>query len=111
MEDFCHLTGCAGGGGIRAHLQVKQKEEIISSWKPEKQGYLQDISNLRETLPQVERERDEMRAEADEIGREALRMSAEVEVLRRKVAQLEEDVLVKEGQISILRGSCFGGSE
>ncbi|CAM6126993.1 unnamed protein product [Calypogeia fissa] len=90
---------------------VKQKEDIILSWKAEKQGYLQDILKLREALPQVEHERDEMREEADEIGREALRLSAEVEVLRRKVVQLEEDVLVKEGQISILRGSCFGASE
>ncbi|KAL3691541.1 hypothetical protein R1sor_005192 [Riccia sorocarpa] len=89
---------------------VAQKEDILLSLQSEKKENLKELAKLRQDLPRAERDRDQIQEEAEEIGREALRLSAEVEVLRRKVAQLEEDVMVKEGQISILRGS-FGQSE
>lgn len=94
----------------RVFLQLAQKEDLLSSLQCEKKDHLKELAKLRQELPRAERDRDQIQEEAEEIGREALRLSAEVEVLRRKVAQLEEDVMVKEGQISILRGS-FGQSE
>jgi uncharacterized coiled-coil DUF342 family protein len=53
-------------------------------------------------------ERDEMQEEADSMGREALHIGLEVELLHRRLLQLEEDLLLKDGQIAILRSRWEG---
>ncbi|KAJ7519920.1 hypothetical protein O6H91_20G060200 [Diphasiastrum complanatum] len=78
--------------------KLREKEEKIVSLEELKEESLLEILRLR-------KERDDMQKQAEDLGREALRMSAQVEVLRRKANQLEEDVLLKEGQISILKGT------
>ncbi|KAG0601130.1 hypothetical protein M758_11G086400 [Ceratodon purpureus] len=62
------------------------------------------VDEGRKELSLVKQERDEMQKEAEAMSREALRTSVEVEVLRRRVHQLDEDVLLRDGQICILRG-------
>lgn len=62
------------------------------------------VEEGRKDLSLAQQERDEMQKEAEAMSREALRTSVEVEVLRRRVRQLDEDVLLRDGQICILRG-------
>lgn len=49
-----------------------------------------------------------MQEEADSMGREALHIGLEVELLHRRLLQLEEDLLLKDGQIAILRSRWEG---
>lgn len=59
----------------------------------------------RTSMADTEKALNEREKEVESISREALHMSLEVELLRRKLQQLDEDVMFKEGQISILRSS------
>lgn len=65
-------------------------------------GHVKELTKLKDILPRLSKERDNLSLEAEQMGREALKLSAEVEVLRRKVLELDEDVMVRDGQITIL---------
>lgn len=56
-------------------------------------------------------QRDKVQEDANFMEREAIKLSAQVERLSRKVERLEEDVMVKDGQLSILRGAMHDTSE
>jgi hypothetical protein len=56
-------------------------------------------------LALVAKERDELRKEGDSMAQEALHMSLELELLNRRLQQLDEELLLKDGQISILRSN------
>ncbi|KAJ7514968.1 hypothetical protein O6H91_23G067100 [Diphasiastrum complanatum] len=85
--------------------QLSRKEEKAEFLQAEYDRIQQELLRLRKDLFKVSRQRDDVQREAEDLGREALRMSAEVEVLRRKVNQLEEDIMLKDGQLAILQGS------
>lgn len=66
------------------------------------------VEKLQLELSRMTEERDEMQEEADSMGREALHIGLEVELLHRRLLQLEEDLLLKDGQIAILRSRWEG---
>eukprot|EP01018_Ginkgo_biloba_P021294 Gb_06002 [translate_table: standard] len=86
-------------------LQLRAKEETISCLEGDLQRCLKELTVLREELTKVSKERDTVGQQAEQLGREAMRLNAEVEEFQRKVEKLDEDVMLKDGQLSILRES------
>lgn len=84
--------------------RLADREEVVKSHEATLQELRKEVEESQKELNLVKQERDEMQREAEAMGREALRTSMEVEVLRRRVHQLDEDVLLRDGQICILRG-------
>lgn len=84
--------------------RLVDREEVVKVQERTLQRLTKEIDDSRKELILVKQERDEMQKEAEAMSREALRTSMEVEVLRRRVHQLDEDVLLRDGQICILRG-------
>lgn len=54
-------------------------------------------------LPKVSEERDMMWEEVKQYSENNMLLSSEVGMLKKKVETLDEDVLMKEGQITILK--------
>lgn len=86
--------------------QIDNKEEVIEVLQEDLEKHGKEVNDLQNELPRVRKQRDEMRKEAEDMSREALRLTLELTELRKVAEKLEEDVMLKEGQISILRGSC-----
>lgn len=86
-------------------LQSEDQKEKIKNLQTDVEGHVKELCKLKDQLPRIKKERDDLSLEAEQMGREALRLSTEVEALRRKVHELDEDVMVRDGQISILCNS------
>ncbi|KAG0621915.1 hypothetical protein M758_3G058100 [Ceratodon purpureus] len=80
---------------LQTHEELKKDHEQLLAWQ----------AHARTRIADLEKSLDEREKEVESISREAMHLSLEVELLRRKLQQLDEDVMFKEGQISILRGS------
>ncbi|KAI5068541.1 hypothetical protein GOP47_0016886 [Adiantum capillus-veneris] len=70
-----------------------------------------ELGGMKEELGRVQEQRDNVQKEADFMGREAIRLSTQVDRLRRKIERLDEDVMLKDGQLSILRGALHENSQ
>jgi chromosome segregation ATPase len=84
--------------------RLADREETVMLQEATLEELRKEVDEGRKELILVKQERDEMQKEAEAMSREALRSSMEVEVLRRRVYQLDEDILLRDGQICILRG-------
>eukprot|EP01018_Ginkgo_biloba_P038019 Gb_41640 [translate_table: standard] len=84
-------------------LQLGAKDDNIHRLHADLQECLKELVYLRGELPKVSKERDASRQQTEQLGRENMRLSAEVETLTRRLEKLDEDVLVKEGELSILQ--------
>ncbi|MCO5599352.1 hypothetical protein L7F22_053453 [Adiantum nelumboides] len=71
----------------------------------------EELGSMEEELGRVREQKDDVQKEADFMGREAIQLSAQVDRLRRKIEKLDEDVMVKDGQLSILRGALHENSQ
>lgn len=80
---------------LQGYDDVRKDRDQLIAWQ----------AHARTRIADSEKCLEEREKEVESISREALHMSLEVELLRRKLQQLDEDVMFKEGQISILRGS------
>jgi hypothetical protein len=85
--------------------ELNSRVELMKELEVDLDRSTLQIQQNRKELSLVTRERDELRKEGEIMGREALHMSLEVELLRRRLRQLDEELLLKDGQISILRSS------
>lgn len=85
--------------------QLTEKEEAIKVLEASLEKNLEQVAKVNEEICRVTKERNEMQQEAEAMSREALRTSVEVEMLQRRVQQLDEDLLIRDGQIAILRCS------
>lgn len=84
--------------------RLAEREETVKMQEAGLEEMRKEVDAGRKELNLAREERDEMQKEAEAMSREALRTSMEVEVLRRRVHQLDEDILLRDGQICILRG-------
>jgi len=82
------------GAMLQSYEDLRKDRDQLVAWQ----------AHARTQIADSEKALSEREKEVESISREALHMSLEVELLRRKLQQLDEDVMVKEGQISILRG-------
>ncbi|KAJ1292504.1 hypothetical protein BS78_02G396500 [Paspalum vaginatum] len=86
-------------------LQVSKKDESINEIQQDFQESAKEVAALRGTLKTVTEERDLSWQEAKQLRRNIVVMQNEVVSLKKKIEALDEDILLKEGQITILQDS------
>ncbi|XVF75449.1 hypothetical protein PTKIN_Ptkin13bG0189800 [Pterospermum kingtungense] len=84
-------------------LRIMKKDEKISSLQDELQESMKELNILRGILPKVSQERDLMWEEVKQYNEKNMLLNSEVNVLKKKIEALDEDILLKEGQITILK--------
>lgn len=84
-------------------LQMIKKDENVHQLQSELQECTKELAILKGILPKVSEERDLMWEEVKQYSERNMLLNSEVNVLKKKIEVLDEDVLLKEGQISILK--------
>ncbi|XP_076915521.1 uncharacterized protein LOC143574902 [Bidens hawaiensis] len=84
-------------------IQVVKKDESIYHLQNSLQECKKELSVVNGILPKVSEERDMMWDEVKQYSENTMLLSSEIEMLKKKVEALDEDVLLKEGQITILK--------
>ncbi|KAL3523742.1 hypothetical protein ACH5RR_016576 [Cinchona calisaya] len=84
-------------------LQMIKKDENINQLQNELQDFTKELTILRGILPKVSEERDMMWGEVKQYSEKNMLLNCEINILKKKIEALDEDVLLKEGQISILK--------
>lgn len=85
--------------------QIMRKDENLNQLESNLQESLKELTIMRGILPKVSDERDLMWEEVKQYNEKNMLLNSEVNVLRKKIEALDEDVLLKEGQITILKDS------
>ncbi|PIA42543.1 hypothetical protein AQUCO_02000176v1 [Aquilegia coerulea] len=86
-------------------LQLMRKDESIHRLENELQGCSKDLNIVKGILPKVSQERDLLWEEVKQYSEKNMLLNSEVKTLKKKIDYLDEDILMKEGQISILKDS------
>ena len=80
-----------------------KKDENINQLQSSLQESLKEITTMRAILPKVSEERDLIWEEVKQYSERNMLLNSEVHALKKKIEALDEDVLLKEGQITILK--------
>ncbi|KAL0414011.1 UNVERIFIED_CONTAM: hypothetical protein Sradi_1602800 [Sesamum radiatum] len=86
-------------------LQMMKKDETINHLQGDLQECKKELAILRGILPKVSEERDLMWDEVKQYTEKNMLLNSEINVLRKKIEALDEGILLKEGQITILKES------
>lgn len=86
-------------------LQMLKKNESINQLQHDLQDGTKELTATRNMLMKISEERDHMWEEVKRSGEAVTHLNHEVFSLKKKIEELDEDVLTKEGQISILKDS------
>lgn len=84
-------------------IQMMKKEENIKQLENNLQEYTKELTVMRGILPKVSEERDLMWDEVRQYSEKNMLLNSEVNILKKKIESLDEDILLKEGQITILK--------
>ncbi|KAA8539385.1 hypothetical protein F0562_026077 [Nyssa sinensis] len=84
-------------------LQLIKKDENINRLQNDLQECTKELTIVRGILPKVSEERDLMWEEVKQYSEKNMLLNSEVSVLKKKIEALDEDILLKEGQITILK--------
>ncbi|XP_010534445.1 PREDICTED: MAR-binding filament-like protein 1 [Tarenaya hassleriana] len=84
-------------------LQMLKKEENIRQLEMGLQETNKELAGVRALLQRVSEERDRIWTELKQSSERNMLLNSENEMMRRKVEALDEEVLIKEGQITILK--------
>ncbi|XWS75073.1 hypothetical protein CRYUN_Cryun01aG0054000 [Craigia yunnanensis] len=84
-------------------LQILKTDENKSHLQNDLQESIKELTILRELLPKVSQERDLMWEEVKQYSERNMLLNSEVNVLKKNIEALDEDILLKEGQITILK--------
>lgn len=80
-----------------------KKEEGVKRLEANLQEAAKQLASMKVTLPKVLEEREEMCKEVRDCRKRNMDLESEKEMLKKEVERLEEDTLLKEGQITILK--------
>ncbi|KAK6929235.1 hypothetical protein RJ641_005440, partial [Dillenia turbinata] len=86
-------------------LQAIKKDEKINQLEREIEECKSELSITRGVLTKISEERDLLWDEVKQYREKNMFLNSEVVALRKKIEALDEDILVKEGQITILKDS------
>ncbi|KAJ7971709.1 Calpain-type cysteine protease DEK1 [Quillaja saponaria] len=86
-------------------LQILEKDENINRLKSDLQESIKELTNMRGVLPKVSNERHLMWEEVKQYREKNTQLNSEVNALEKKIDILDEDLVLKEGQITILKDS------
>ncbi|XP_043723106.1 cytoskeletal protein Sojo-like [Telopea speciosissima] len=91
-------------------LQMLRKDEIINQLKCDLQECTKELTITKGILPKVSEERDLMWEQVKQYSEKNMLLNSEVNWLKKKIEALDEDILLKEGQITILKDSLSSKS-
>lgn len=106
---ICEVQNTLDNLSVKTHelkdlkLQMLKKEEKINRLDLNLQEATKDITSLKTVLPKVSDERDQVWRELRQCCEKNMLLSSENETLRGTIDRLEEKVLEKEGEITILQ--------
>ncbi|KAI3983073.1 hypothetical protein MKX01_035354 [Papaver californicum] len=86
-------------------LKMMKKEDYIHQLTSELQQCEKESASIKGVLSKMTEERDLCWEEVKNYSEKNMLLNSEVNMLRKKVESLDEDVHIKEGQITILRDS------
>ncbi|KAG6518532.1 golgin subfamily B member 1-like isoform X1 [Zingiber officinale] len=86
-------------------LQMLKKDETVTRLHQELQTSMKDLNVVQSMLQNVSTEKDELWEEVKRLRKMNSDLENEISCFRKKIESLDEDILLKEGQISILRDS------
>ncbi|CAN1148524.1 hypothetical protein LINPERPRIM_LOCUS38154 [Linum perenne] len=86
-------------------IQMCKKDESISQHEHDLQESMKEGSVTKGIVQKVTQERDMMWEEVKQYNEKNMMLNSEVGLLKKKLESLEEEVLVKEGEITILKDS------
>lgn len=81
------------------------KDENINRLQHDLQECRKELTIVRGILPKVSEERDLMWDKVKQYSENNMLLNSEVNDLKKKVENLDEEILLKEGQITILKDS------
>lgn len=64
---------------------------------------MKQLKAVKGILPEVSKERDLMWEEVKQYNEKNMQLNSEVNMLKKKIETLDEEMLLKEGQITILK--------
>ncbi|XP_073036833.1 uncharacterized protein [Primulina eburnea] len=86
-------------------LQMMKKDEIIDQLEGDLQENKKELAIVKGILPKVSDERDLMWDNVKQYSEQNMLLNSEINAMRKKIEALDEDILLKEGQITILKDS------
>jgi len=86
-------------------LQMLKKDESLKQVELDLIEYKQECNSSRDILPKISDERDRMWKDVQRLTESNMLMNFENKSLKRKIATLDDEILVKEGRIAILKDS------
>ncbi|KAF9676754.1 hypothetical protein SADUNF_Sadunf08G0035800 [Salix dunnii] len=84
-------------------LQTMKKDENVDRLQSDLQASAKELATTRGILAKVSQERDMMWEEVKQLKEKNMLLNSEINVLKKKIEALDEDILLKEGQITILK--------
>ncbi|KAI5059397.1 hypothetical protein GOP47_0025716 [Adiantum capillus-veneris] len=92
---------------VEYQLEVKEEEmELLHSALKEREIVVNDLQG---ELSSVKSQRDGLRKQVQQMSQEAVRLTRDLTELRLVVEKLDDELMLKEGEISILRDTCSDG--
>ncbi|MQM07427.1 hypothetical protein Taro_040263 [Colocasia esculenta] len=86
-------------------IQMIKKDEAFNKLQHDLQECMKELTVSRGILPRVCEERDHLWEEVKRSRETNMLLDYEVKSLKKKIETLDEDILIKEGQITILKDS------
>ncbi|KAL3655857.1 hypothetical protein CASFOL_000253 [Castilleja foliolosa] len=105
LQNAVDNCSCINHKMKETELQMMKKEETVNQLQSDLQECKKELAVVRGILPKVSEERDMMWDQVKQYSEKNMLLSSEINVLRKKIDTLDEDILVKEGQITILKDS------
>lgn len=84
-------------------MQLMKKDESIYHLQNNLQDCKKDLTLVNGIFPKVSEERNMLWEEVQRYSEKNMLLTSEVDMLKKKIEALDEDVLMKEGQITILK--------
>lgn len=105
IQDASDTVLCVNHKMKNLELQIINKDGTINQLQGDIQSYEEELTTTRGILSKVSHERDLMWQEVKDYSEKNMLLNREVESHKKKIETLEEDTLLKDGQISILKDS------
>jgi uncharacterized coiled-coil DUF342 family protein len=80
-----------------------KKDENVDRLRSDLEASVKELTMIRGVLAKVSQERDMMWEEVKQYKEQDMLLNSEINVLKKKIEALDEDSLLKEGQITILK--------
>ncbi|CAI9091507.1 OLC1v1026560C1 [Oldenlandia corymbosa var. corymbosa] len=103
VQNALDTLSCASHRMKDLELQIMKKDENINQLQHELQECTKELTIVKGILPKVSEERDMMWSEVKQYSEKTMLLNCEMNMLKKKIEALDEDILLKEGQITILK--------